>query len=212
MPIQKIDFKKKFKQFYNPKPIAQLTEVVGMQFLMIDGMGIAQSKDFSEAIEALFSVSYKAKFMAKESLNFDYTVMPLEGLWWADDMNDFITGNKDRWKWTLMIMQPEQITNQLIDEARAVVKKKSKLSILDNLRLEYFTEGKAAQMLHVGSFSEEHENIMKLHKLIEDSGGVLTGKHHEIYLSDFRKVEPSKMKTILRQPFKDLKQTECPII
>jgi len=74
--------------------------------------------------------------------------------------------------------------------------------------LEYFTEGKAAQMLHVGSFSEEHENIMKLHKLIEDSGGVLTGKHHEIYLSDFRKVEPSKMKTILRQPFKDLKQTE----
>jgi hypothetical protein len=204
MEILKVDLKKKLKQYYNPKSIAEIIEIPAMQYLMIDGLGVVESKEFQESIEALFSVSYKTKFTAKKTINFDYTVMPLEGLWWADNMDDFVNGRKENWKWTLMIMQPDEISDKLIHNAIEETSKKKNLGALSQLRFLKYTEGNVAQIMHVGPFSEEHSNIMKIHRLIEENNGKFDGKiqkHHEIYLSDFRKVDQSKMKIILRQPF-----------
>jgi len=204
MANKKVDLKKELKQFYKPKIVPEIITVPPMNFLMIDGKGAIGGPIFQEAIEALFSVSYKTKFLAKKSIEFDYTVMPLEGLWWADNMDDFEKGNKDNWNWTLMIMQPEQIADEMISSSVTEVKKKKDNKSLAHLRFETYNEGMAAQIMHIGPFSEEHENIMKLHTLIKDHGGSFDGKihkHHEVYLSDFRKVDPEKMKVVLRQPF-----------
>jgi hypothetical protein len=124
--------------------------------------------------------------------------MPLEGLWWVEDMSEFTTKDKADWKWTMMIMQPSYVTQQIVDSAIANVKKKHPTAI-SKLRLEAFSEGTCAQILHIGPFSEEGPTIEKVHQFI-DSKGKRTGKHHEIYLSDIRKADPAKWKTIIRQP------------
>jgi hypothetical protein len=203
---KKLDLKRELKKFYNPSPgISEIIEVPRFQFLMIDGMGMDFEKgDSQTAIEALFSVSYKVKFLAKKTLGLDYVVMPLEGLWWADDLNDFVNGNRDKWRWTYMIMQPEFVTIDLVGAVIDDVVKSKDLKTARQLRLEDYQEGLSAQIMHIGPFADEHPNIMKIHQLIEDNHGTFDGKkqkHHEIYLSDFRKVAPEKMKTILRQPF-----------
>ena len=159
------------------------------------------SKEFQEAIEALFSLSYTLKFLIKKSeLAIDYGVMPLEGLWWADDMSKFSIDNKKDWKWTLMIMQPEFVEEKLIAKAKDQLKKKKDLSAQSKVRFETFSEGEAAQIMHIGPFSEEGPTIEKLHNFIRDNGYTLHGKHHEIYLSDIRRAAPEKWKTIIRQP------------
>jgi hypothetical protein len=137
----------------------------------------------------------------KSETAIDYTVMPLEGLWWADDMSDFTKNNRDAWLWTAMIMQPEYVTRSLFEDAKAQVAKKKYLPLLGDIRFAKFHEGKAAQIMHVGPYSEEGPTIKKIHNIISEQGGELSGKHHEIYLSDPRKSAPEKLKTILRQPF-----------
>jgi hypothetical protein len=128
-------------------------------------------------------------------------VLPLEGLWWADNMSEFSVANKNDWKWTSMIMQPEYITSTLFEEAADQVKEKKSLPALSKVRFEEFTEGNVAQIMHIGPFSEEGPTIKKVHDFIKANNGKLTGKHHEIYLSDIRKASPDKWKTIIRQPF-----------
>lgn len=204
--MEKVDFKKKWKQYYNPSATQpEIVEVPEFQFLMIDGMDARpESRAFQNAIQALFSVSYKTKFTIKRARNTDYIVMPLEGLWWADDMQDFIKYNKAGWKWTLMILQPDFVTQNDIQQAIDDARKKEANESLNYLRLERFKEGFAAQIMHIGPFSEEHDNIIKLHNLIKSQGRYFDGqvqKHHEIYLSDFRKTAPEKLKTVIRQPF-----------
>jgi len=172
------------------------------QFLMIDGMGDPNTSRYAEAVEALFSVSYTVKFMVKKGAQgIDYAVMPLEGLWWADDMSAFITNDRSNWKWTAMIMQPIFVESKVIQAAIQEIKRKKALASVGALRLESFTEGSCAQILHVGPFSEEGPTIQRVHDFI-DQQSELTGKHHEIYLSDIRKADPSKWKTIIRQPMK----------
>ncbi|MFH2045843.1 MAG: GyrI-like domain-containing protein [Pseudomonadota bacterium] len=201
--MEKIDFKKQFNVLYKPsaKNVA-VVQVPEMNFLMVDGEGDPNTAQaFSNAVEALFSVSYTLKFMVKKGdMAIDYGVMPLEGLFWADDMNVFRTGDKDAWKWTLMIMQPEFITQVLVKEAMAQVKLKKDPPSLGLLRFEAFNEGKAAQIMHIGPFSEEGPTIEKVHAFIGDCGSERVGKHHEIYLSDIRRAAPEKWKTIVRQP------------
>ncbi len=161
------------------------------------------SKEFREAVEALFSTAYALKFMVKKGeTGIDYGVMPLEGLWWSDDMTTFSVGNKSDWKWTLMIMQPEFVTRDLFAIALQQVKKKKNLNALSKLRLEAFIEGKAAQIQYVGPFSEEGPTIGNIHSFIKQNGYQASGKHHEIYLSDITKTAPDKLKTIIRQPVK----------
>jgi len=202
--MEKIDLKKKLKQLYQPsaKQVVEV-DVPAFQFLMIDGEGDPNtSQEYAQAVEALFSVSYTVKFMVKKQPHgIDYAVMPLEGLWWADDMSVFTANDKSKWKWTMMIMQPEFVARAAIDAAIAEVKRKKALPAVSKLRLESFTEGACAQILHVGPFSEEGPTIQKVHDFIH-SKSHLAGKHHEIYLSDIRRADPAKWKTIIRQPMK----------
>jgi hypothetical protein len=200
--MEKIDYKKELKHLY--KPSAKKVEIVTvpkMNFLMVDGEGDPNtSKSFSDAIEALYPVSYTLKFMIKKGQKaIDYGVLPLEALWWSDDMSAFVTGNKDRWKWTVMIMQPDFIAHSLVMEAKEQVARKKNAAALSLVRFEPFQEGKAAQIMHIGPFSEEGPTIERVHKYIEDMGGRKRGKHHEIYLSDIRRAAPEKWKTIIRQ-------------
>lgn len=202
--MKKIDYKRELKQFYNASAKkVEVVEVPRMNFLMIDGEGDPNtSQAFKDAVEALFNVSYTLKFMIKKGKKaIDYGVMPLEGSWWADDMSRF-SENKDKWKWTVMIMQPEHVTADLVKEATAQVMKKKNLAALPKMRFEAFTEGRAAQTMHVGPFSEEGPTIQKVHDFIGEMKCKLSGKHHEIYLSDIRRAAPEKWKTIVRQPMK----------
>lgn len=202
--MKKIDYKKELKHLYNSsKTKVAIVDVPAMNFLMVDGNGNPNTSiDYKNALEALFSVSYTLKFMIKKGdRQIDYGVMPLEGLWYVDDMSKFDADKKDDWKWTSMIMQPEIITKELVLQALKEVKQKKNLPALDKVRFESFKEGKAAQLMHIGPFSEEGPNIQKIHEFITSSGNSLSGKHHEIYLSDIRRAAPEKWKTIIRQPF-----------
>ncbi|WP_084318882.1 GyrI-like domain-containing protein [Deferrisoma camini] len=203
--MKKINFKKELKPLYSAssKKVA-IVDVPKMNFLMIDGEGDPNtSREFQEAVEALFSLSYTLKFMIKKSeLSIDYGVMPLEGLWWVDDMTQFSIENKEDWKWTLMIMQPKFVKEKLVIEAKEQPKKKKNLPALSKVHFKEFSEGKVAQIMHIGPFSEEGPTIEKLHDFIKDNGYKLYGKHHEIYLSDIRRATPENWKTIIRQPIR----------
>lgn len=199
----KIDYLKQLKHLYGPSAKkVEVIDVPSLNFLMVDGMGDPNTaQSFQDAVEALFSLSYTLKFMIKKgSTGVDYGVMPLQALWWSDDLSAFTTGNKDVWQWTAMIMQPDVVSPALVDEATKEVQRKKKLPALPLVRFEAFTEGKAAQTLHIGPFSEEGPTIEKVHAFIESNGSQRRGKHHEIYLSDIRRAAPEKWKTIVRQP------------
>ncbi len=202
--MEKVDLKKELKQLYktSAKEVAQVT-VPPLKYLMIDGRGDPNtSQEYADAVAALFSVSYTAKFAVKKGTQkTDYAVMPLEGLWWADDWSAFVAGDKARWNWTMMILQPSFVPQKTIEDAIADVRKKKNLPALHKLRLEEFSEGRCAQILHIGPYSAEGPTIAKLHEYILRHGS-LAGKHHEIYLTDIRRANPMKWKTILRQPMK----------
>lgn len=203
----KVDFKKTLKELYQPssKEVVE-TKVPELQFIMIDGIGSpGEAQEYLDALAVLYPVAFKIKFLSKAKSK-DYVVPPLEGLWWADDMKDFIKGNRDKWKWTMMIMQPDWITNEMFKKAiEETQQKKPELSkLLPKLRLEKYKEGKVAQIMHVGPYSEEGPTVQKVHDFIQNEGGTFDGhkqKHHEIYLSDPRKANPATMKTVIRQPF-----------
>jgi hypothetical protein len=201
--MDKIDLKKELKHMYSPsaKEVTS-ADVPAMNFLMVDGEGKPASQHYVAAVEALFAVSYALKFMVKESQYVDYIVMPLEGLWWADDMTKFSVDRKDEWKWTSMIMQPKQVTDSDVKLAVEQVRKKKDLPALAKLRFASFHEGPSAQILHIGPYSAEGPMVAKIHAFIKKSGHALSGKHHEIYLSNPNKTPAEKLKTILRQPMK----------
>jgi hypothetical protein len=200
--MSKIDLKKELQHLYkgSAKAPAQV-EVPPLRYLMVDGQGDPNdSQSYAEAVEALFSVAYTAKFMVKKGPQaIDYAVMPLEGLWWADDLNAFITNDRSQWLWTMMILQPDFVADATINTAIAEVRKKKNLPGLNRLRLETYKEGRCAQILHVGPFTEEGPTVERLHDFI-DARAKRRGKHHEIYLSDIRRAAPEKWKTIIRQP------------
>jgi hypothetical protein len=203
--MTKIDYQKEYKNLYKPsaKEVV-VVDVPAFNFIMVDGAGDPNtSQDYRDAVEALFTVSYALKFMVKKGKSaVDFGVLPLEGLWWEDDMNSFTAGNKAAWKWTAMIMQPAPVTEPLVKEALEQVKKKKNPAALPKLRFEVFREGLATQTLHIGPYADEGPTIEKIHNYIHAHGYELAGKHHEIYLSDPRKAAPEKLKTILRQPMK----------
>jgi len=199
----KIDYKKKLKHLYRPSTKkVEIVDVPNMNFLMVNGEGDPNtSQSFQDAIGVLYPLSYTIKFMIKKGeVGIDYGVMPLEGLWWADDMSSFSVKNKEGWEWTLMIMQPELVTKQMVHEAIEQVKVKKNPRSLPLVRFDSFVEGKAAQVMHIGPFSEEGPTVEKVHSFIKENGSQREGKHHEIYLSDIRRAAPEKWKTIIRQP------------
>lgn len=201
--MHKIDLKKQLKHLYDARTDAvSEVDVPQLNFLAIDDQGDPNTAlAYQAAVEALFALSYAIKFLVKKgSIGVDYGVLPLEGLWWADDMSRFTVTDRAQWKWTMMIMQPEWVTNAIVEQARHDTAKKKRLDALERLRFGAMVEGRCAQTLHIGPFAEEGPTIMRVHEFIARRGRRLAGKHHEIYLSDIRRVEPQTWRTIIRQP------------
>ncbi|MFB9267490.1 GyrI-like domain-containing protein [Bradyrhizobium erythrophlei] len=203
--VDKIDFKKKLATLYSaPAGSFAIVDVPVMQFVKIDGSGDPnRDPAYARAIEWIYSTSYAMKFAAKAKLGKDYVVPPLEGLWWADNPDDFVARRKHLWRWTMMIMVPDFVESALYEAA--VEKSRAKLGEPpDTLRLEPLDEGRCLQTLHVGSYDNEGPTLARLHSEIMPAKGVtFAGPHHEIYLCDARKTPPEKLKTILRQPVRD---------
>jgi hypothetical protein len=202
--MEKFDLGKELKPLYSPpKGKFVAVDVPKLQFLMIDGTGDPnKAQSYKDALEALYSVAYTAKFMIKLGpRKIDFRVMPLEGLWWSDDMDDFRKARKDRWHWTMMIAMPDVVTKADFRAAMAKAAEKKELPALKLLRLEPFREGKAMQTLYFGPYADEGPTIAALHGAIVDAGQKLRGKHHEVYMSDPRRTAPAKLKTIIRQPY-----------
>ncbi len=200
--MQTYDIKKERKDLYAPKPgDFEIVDVPPLAFLMVDGHGDPNtSTAYREAIETLYAASYAVRAVAKTRLGKVHTVGPLEGLWSADDPEAFRTRDKSAWDWTMMIAQPDWITADLVEEALAAARKK-RVPTLDLIRFERYTEGRSVQILHVGSYDDEGPTLERLHReFLPANGFAPTGRHHEIYLSDARKTEPARLKTILRQP------------
>ena len=204
--MTKLDLRKTMNTLYAPSAKDfSLVQVPPLHYLMIDGHGDPNTAPaYMSAVEWLYSVSYPVKFMSKKDLGRDYAVMPLEGLWWADDMNAFITRDKSAWSWTMMILQPDWITKVMIDAA--IEKASAKLGAPPpSLRLETLDEGLCVQILHIGPYDAEGPVLARLHgEFLPQNGLTETGHHHEIYLSDPRKSAPEKLKTVLRQPVRRL--------
>ena len=180
----------------------RVLEVPPLRYLMVDGHGDPNGTEYGDALAALYPVAYTLKFASKPELGRDYVVPPLEALWWADDMEVFTTRrDKSQWDWTAMILVPDWISADLVDSAIATVAAKTRPTSLDKVRLEVLDEDLCVQTLHLGSYDDEAGILAELHDdFIPGAGLRMTGKHHEIYLNDPRRVEPAKLRTILRQP------------
>lgn len=197
------DIKRALKHLYAPKADAFVeVDVPEQAYLMVDGYGDPNtSTAYAEAIELLYGLSYGCRFTAKDLLGRVHTVGPLEALWWAEDPADFVARRKEAWSWTAMIAQPEWITQQIVDEALL----RKPIAASDRIRLATLTEGRSVQILHVGSYDDEGPTLARLHDEYMPSNGLtFSGHHHEIYLSDARRVEPAKLRTVLRQPVRSL--------
>lgn len=201
--MAKIDMKQDLKQIYGQSVKApSIVDVPPMNFMMIDGIGdpnVVQA--FPEALQALNSASFTLKFAVKKARGIDYAVMPTEGLWWTERLEDFTIEDATNWFWTIMIMQPDFVTADEVAQAVAAAKAKKGLPALDLIRFESYHEGRAAQILHVGAYGlAEKPTIDRLHAYIAEHGATITGKHHEIYLNDPSRTAPERLKTIIRYP------------
>lgn len=200
--MAKLDLKKQLKALYAPsaKEPARV-DVPSMQFLMIDGEGDPNtSQAFQDAFPALYGMAYTLKFAAKKAGLQDYVVMPPEGLWWSDETGRLDLTDKSAWQWTLMIAQPDFITEAMVTAAREQLKSKKDPPGLERLRFERFDEGRCAQIMHIGPYADEGPTVERLHAFIRDQGLTPRGKHHEIYLGDPRRAKPERLKTVVRQP------------
>ena len=184
----------------------RVVDVPPLRYLMIDGHGDPNTApEYAAALTTLYPVAYRLKFASKTELSRDYVVPPLEALWWAEDMAAFTPSrDKRRWSWTVMLMVPDWLAPEMVETARAQAGTTRRLARLDDLRLDTLEEGRCVQTLHVGAYDDEAEVLARLHhEFIPGAGLRMIGRHHEIYLSDPRRVAPAKLRTILRQPVTD---------
>jgi hypothetical protein len=198
----KLDLKKKLKGLYRASAKAAVVNVPPLNILAVDGYGDPSGEEFKEAIQVLYPLAYKIKFAAKKAGR-DFGVMPLEGLWWADDMTDFVAGRRNRWRWTLFIVMPDFVKQADLKAASAFLSAKPPAA-LGRVRLATLKEKMTAQVMYVGPYADEGPTIVNLHTFIKEYGGHFDGQrlhHHEIYLSDARRTAAAKLKTIIRQPF-----------
>lgn len=196
------DVKTDRRDLYAPRSgVFEIVDVPGMAFLMVDGHGDPNtSTAYREAVQGLYTASYAVRAVAKRTLGRVHVVAPLEGLWSAEDLTVFRTRDKSAWDWTMMIVQPERITQAVVDEALVLARTRN-APALDLLRFARYDEGRSAQALHVGSYDDEGPALARLHDEFLPAHGLAPGgRHHEIYLSDARRTEPARLRTILRQP------------
>ena len=199
---KKIDYKRELRELYGPPRDPVLVEVPEMSFLMIDGQGDPNTAaDFTHAIEALYTVAYTTKFAVKRSdPAADFSVMPLEGLFWTPDSATFEAGEKAGWAWTLMVMQPDSVTRETYEHSCEEAARKKSLEAIGRMRLERYAEGLSAQLMHVGPYAEEGPTIERLQAFIAEQGCEVSGRHHEIYLGDPRRTAPERLRTVIRMP------------
>lgn len=199
---EKVDYKKAYPALFNPSSKAPvILDVPSFNYLMIDGAGDPNvSPQYKESVSALFSLAYALKFHIKKTTGIDFAVMPLEGLWWVEDMSTFSILEKHRWEWTMMILQPEWVHPDAVERLRDETLHKKNLPALAKIRFEPYAEGTVVQLMHLGPFAAEGPTIARMHEYAINDGYHLSGKHHEIYLSDFTRTTPEKLKTVLRQP------------
>ena len=196
--MEKVNLRGSSPELYAPSAREfGVVEVPRFEFLTVDGSGDPNtSPDYADAVAALYALSYAAKFASKRMLDRDYVVAPLEGLWLGDSPEPFVAGRKADWRWRMLVRQPDWLTDEVRGEARARAKRD-----VTGVREEELVEGLSVQILHVGSYDDEAPTIARLHyEFLPQHGYVENGPHHEIYLSDPRRVPPEKLKTVLRQP------------
>ncbi|MFC6015818.1 GyrI-like domain-containing protein [Plantactinospora solaniradicis] len=199
--IPKTDFKKVLKNLYVASAAPALVDVPELAFLAVDGVGDPDGPGYREAVEALFGVSYGVKFGLKRAGVLDYSVMPLEGLWWgAGERQDLPALDRSTWHWTMLVMQPPQVDADLVAETVAARTRKKPSGSLERIELRNVVEGPSAQVLHVGPYREEPATRDRLMAFVGESGYQISGKHHEIYLSSPTRTAPEKLRTILRYP------------
>lgn len=201
--VTKYDVKRELKELYAPKNTTwELLDVPDLSYLAIDGTGDPNtSPAYAAAVEALYTVAYTLKFASKRETGRDHVVGPLEGLWWSEDPSVFVTRAKESWNWTMLLHRPDWITDQQVEDARAAAMAKKKLPAIAEVRLETLREGRCAQVLHVGPYDDEGPILATLHDEFLPANGLReAGHHHEVYLGDPRRVEPAKLRTVLRQP------------
>lgn len=201
--VDKYDVKRARKELYSaPSTDFAVVDVPELWYLAVDGHGDPNTAPaYTEAIEALYSVAYTLKFASKKTLERDFVVGPLEGLWRAADMAAFVARDKGTWHWTMMIVQPDWITQEMVTAAVGAAGAKKDLPALDRVSFITLTEGTSVQILHLGSYDDEAPTLARLHhEYLPAHGLTFNGDHHEIYLSDPRRTAPAKRKTILRQP------------
>ena len=199
----KVDLRTELGALYAPSSREfTVVDVPRLAFLMVDGEGDPNTAPaYREAVEALFSVSYAVKFASKRELERDYVVAPLEGLWSADDPAAFVRRAKDDWRWTMMVLQPDWIPAAMVTDAVEATRRKGGRPGLDRLRFDTYDEGRAVQILHIGPYDDEAPTLHRLHTEYLPAHGLdFAGPHHEVYLSDPRRTDPSRLRTILRQP------------
>jgi hypothetical protein len=196
-----IDLKRIDRALYSAGAHPALVELPPLRYLMVDGQGDPNTAAaYREAVETLYPVAYAIRKAVIDATGDRYTVMPLEGLWWTPDMADFTTADKDAWHWTLLLRLPPPMSDLHAAEVLAATVAARDLPAGDRIRVGILDEGAAAQVLHRGPYADEAPTIAALHRWIADRGFERTGRHHEIYLSDPRRVAPERMCTIIRQP------------
>lgn len=196
------DLKARLKELYLPTTKDFVfVNVPEMQYVMIDGEGNPDGARFKHAVRWLFTAVHPIKLIARERMGRDFVEPPLEGLWWADDMNDFIAADKDRMKWRLMIVTADWVTEDMFEQAVATASERLG-EVPDSLRLARFDEGRCVQIMHIGDYSKAAAALARRlhHEFLPEHNLVVNGHHHEIYLSDPDRVAPEKMRTVLRQP------------
>ena len=199
--MDRIDFKKDFKELYGTGQTPALVNVPRFKFLMIDGKGAPASKIFQDAVQVLYGITFTIKFdLKKEGVIPEYSVPPLEGLWWMANGKPFDLEAKAQWRWTLMIAQPAHIKDINVIRAIKTLRSKKQNPAIEHVRFSAFEEGRCAQILHIGPYAEEAPTIALLHEFARQHHYKLHGKHHEIYLGDPRRAKPEKLRTILRHP------------
>lgn len=205
--MEKLDLTKKYRHYFTAKANPELIEIEPAHFLSITGKGNPSEKGFSDKVQALYATAYAIKFIFKP-LNKDFTVSKLEGLWWFDEQQYSglsITEApkkvpRSEWEYRLLIRMPEFVTQGEVATAIQTVLAKKKLTLANSIEFYKMQEGTAVQMLHTGPFDKEPETLQQMREFMEINHLQKNGLHHEIYLSDFNKTAPDKLKTILREP------------
>lgn len=205
------DFKKEYKELYQPKTKPSIVDVPEMLFIAVDGSGDPNtSPEYQRAVETLYGLSYAIKMSPKSGHAiegfFDYVVPPLEGLWWGGDIDleTMTITDKSKFSWRMMIRQPEFVTEEVFAWAQETLAKKKPELDPSIAKLWRFGEGLCVQVLHIGPYDEEPETVRQMDAWAKEQGYRIdilsTRHHHEIYLSDPRRTAPEKLKTVLRHP------------